>query len=138
MNKYQSLLQKNNVHKILQDSHSPTVENVHIELISIIEQFQQSHGWTMLIAPNHLPNKTELVNAGINLDKVLVLHKKNCPDVLFSAYQALKNDNCAAIVIWEELVSNIDWQLLGSRAQLSATKLYLLNNKTHDHNINLH
>ena len=110
----------------------------HFELIKIIQRYQQCHGWTMLIAPNHLPNKTTMKEAGVNLDKVLVVHKKNCPDVLFSAYQALKNDNCSALVIWEELISEIEWQLLQSRAQSTSTKLYLLNNKTHDQYIELH
>lgn len=112
--------------------------DVHQELIKIISRYQACHGWTLLIAPNHLPNKSTLKAAGINLEKVLILHKKNCPDVLFSAYQAIKNDNCSALVIWEELVSSVEWQLLESRAKTSTTHLYLLNNKTHDQAIKLH
>lgn len=112
--------------------------DVHQELIKIISRYQECHSWTLLIAPNHLPNKAQLKAAGLNLEKVLILHKKNCPDVLFSAYQAIKNDNCSALVIWEELVSNVEWQLLQSRAKTSATHLYLLNNKTHDRAIKLH
>lgn len=112
--------------------------DAHQELIKIISRYQACHGWTLLIAPNHLPNKATLKAAGINLEKVLILHKKNCPDVLFSAYQAIKNDNCSALVIWEELVSSVEWQLLESRAKTSATHLYLLNNKTHDRAIKLH
>lgn len=112
--------------------------DTHQELIKIISRYQYCHGWTLLIAPNHLPNKATLKAAGLNLEKVLIVHKKNCPDVLFSAYQAIKNDNCSALVIWEELVSNVEWQLLHSRAKTSTTKLYLLNNKTHDRAIKLH
>lgn len=112
--------------------------DAHHELIKIISRYQSCHGWTLLIAPNHLPNKATLKAAGINLEKVLIVHKKNCPDVLFSAYKAIKNDNCSALVIWEELVSNVEWQLLESRAKTSATHLYLLNNKTHDRAIRLH
>lgn len=112
--------------------------DAHQELIKIISRYQACHGWTLLIAPNHLPNKSTLKAAGINLEKVLILHKKNCPDVLFSAYQAIKNDNCSALVIWEELVSSVEWQLLESRAKTSTTHLYLLNNKTHDQAIKLH
>lgn len=125
---------------ILQSQMSPVEQEVdeHFELIKIIQRYQQCHGWTMLVSPNHLPNKAHLKEAGINLDKVLVVHKKNCPDVLFSAYQALKNDNCSALVIWEELISDIEWQLLKSRAQTTSTKLYLLNNKTHDRAIEIH
>lgn len=112
--------------------------DAHQELIKIINRYQQCHSWTLLIAPNHLPNKATLKAAGLNLEKVLILHKKNCPDVLFSAYQAIKNDNCSALVVWEELVSSVEWQLLESRAKTSATHLYLLNNKTHDRAIKLH
>jgi cell division inhibitor SulA len=112
--------------------------DAHQELIKIISRYQHCYGWTLLIAPNHLPNKATLKAAGLNLEKVLIVHKKNCPDVLFSAYQAIKNDNCSALVIWEELISTVEWQLLTSRVKNSSTKLYLLNNKTHDHAIKLH
>ena len=134
------------VHKLLNEAESTATYSEQIEqeldahqaLIKIISRYQSCYGWTLLIAPNHLPNKATLKAAGINLEKVLILHKKNCPDVLFSAYQAIKNDNCSALVIWEELVSSVEWQLLESRSKTSATHLYLLNNKTHDPAINLH
>ena len=125
----------------LELNHAENIEqelDAHQELIKIISRYQECHGWTLLIAPNHLPNKATLKAAGLNLEKVLILHKKNCPDVLFSAYQAIKNDNCSALVIWEELVSSVEWQLLESRAKTSSTHLYLLNNKTHDQAIKLH
>ena len=125
----------------LELNHAENIEqelDAHQELIKIISRYQECHGWTLLIAPNHLPNKATLKAAGLNLEKVLILHKKNCPDVLFSAYQAIKNDNCSALVIWEELVSSVEWQLLESRAKTSSTHLYLLNNKTHDRAIKLH
>ena len=125
----------------LELNHAENIEqelDAHQELIKIISRYQECHGWTLLIAPNHLPNKATLKAAGLNLEKVLILHKKNCPDVLFSAYQAIKKDNCSALVIWEELVSSVEWQLLESRAKTSSTHLYLLNNKTHDQAIKLH
>ena len=128
-------------HEQITNDYSQQIEHeldAHQELIKIISRYQGCHGWTLLIAPNHLPNKATLKAAGINLEKVLILHKKNCPDVLFSAYQAIKNDNCSALVIWEELVSSVEWQLLESRAKTSDTHLYLLNNKTHDRAIKLH
>ncbi|NVK23302.1 MAG: hypothetical protein HWE10_00100 [Gammaproteobacteria bacterium] len=110
----------------------------HIELIRIIKRHELCHGWTLLIAPDHLPKKHILVDAGINLDKVLIIHKKNCCDVLFKAYQALKQDNFSALVIWDNLLTESESALLNIKAQHTTTSLYLLHHKAHDPDLIAH
>ena len=110
----------------------------HLELIRIIKRHEQCHGWTLLIAPDHLPNKQILLNAGINLNKVLIIHKKNCCDVLFRAYQSLKQDNFSALVVWDNLLTQNERDLLTIKAEFTTTSLYMLKNKLDDHLINSH
>ena len=108
-------------------------DDPHTELLKIINRHESCYGWTMIIAPNNLPKKSLLVAAGINLEKVLIVQTKDCFDVLFTAYKALKQDNCSALVVWDNLISNNELKLLETIASASATKLYRLNNKTHNH-----
>ncbi len=105
----------------------------HIELIKIIKRFEYCCGWTLLIAPDHLPKKQVLKQHAVNLDKVLIVHKKQCSDVLLTAYQGLKNENCSALVIWDGLISNSEYALLAAKAKTVNTSLYLLNKNLDDH-----
>ena len=104
----------------------------HLELVNIIKRFEYCSGWTLLIAPDHLPKKDVLKRYAVNLDKVLIVHKKHCNDVLFTAYQGLRNENCSALVIWDGLISSSEHALLNAKAKTVNTALYLLNKNTDD------
>ena len=106
--------------------------NSHLELVNIIKRFEYCSGWTLLIAPDHLPRKDVLKKYAVNLDKVLIVHKKHCNDVLFTAYQGLRNENCSALVIWDGLISTSEYALLNAKAKTVNTALYLLNKNTDD------
>ena len=110
----------------------------HIELIRIIKRYEYCHGWTLLIAPDHLPKKDMLIQAGINLDKVLIIHKKHCNDLLFKAYQALRQDNFSALVIWDNLMTDNEVKLLKIKAEYTTTSLYFLNNKAQNQTVIAH
>lgn len=142
-----SLIYNQNVAKTLTTSstfsgeitkHRDNEISQHIELIRIIKRYEHCHGWTLLIAPDHLPKKDVLVDAGINLDKVLIIHKKHCTDVLFKAYQALKQDNFSALVVWDNLLTENEMKLLDIKAEYTTTSLYFLNNKAQDHSVISH
>lgn len=98
----------------------------HLELIKIIKRYEACHGWTLLIAPDHLPNKSVLKSCSVNLDKVLIVHKKHCQDVKLVANQALHHDNCSAVVICNDLIDAQDIEKLRAKAHSQATALYLL------------
>lgn len=107
--------------------------DTHIELIKIIKRFEYCCGWTLLIAPDHLPKKQVLKQHAVNLDKVLIVHKKQCSDVLLTAYQGLKNENCSALVIWDGLINDSEYALLAAKANTVNTSLYILNKNLDDH-----
>ncbi|GHB74331.1 hypothetical protein GCM10008107_24640 [Psychrosphaera saromensis] len=114
------------------DSISKPELSSHLELVNIIKRFEYCSGWTLLIAPDHLPKKDVLKQYAVNLDKVLIVHKKHCNDVLFTAYQGLRNENCSALVIWDGLISKSEYALLNAKAKTVNTALYLLNKNTDD------
>jgi len=100
----------------------------HFELIKIIKRYEFCSGWTLLIAPDHLPKKDVLLACSVNLDKVLIVRKKHCSDVLNCAKRALRHDNCSALVIWDDLLTGLEVSALGQQAQGVGTALYLLDN----------
>jgi len=106
--------------------------NLHYELIKIIKRFEYCSGWTLLVAPDHLPKKEILKRYDVNLDKVLIVHKKHCSDILFTAYQGLRNENCSALVIWDGLITKSEYTLLNAKAKKVNSALYLINKNTHD------
>lgn len=106
--------------------------NLHYELIKIIKRYEYCSGWTLLIAPDHLPKKEILKSYDVNLDKVLIVHKKHCRDILFTAYQGLRNENCSALVIWDGLITKSEYALLNAKAKTVNSALYLINKNTHD------
>ena len=106
--------------------------NLHYELIKIIKRFEYCSGWTLLIAPDHLPKKEILKRYDVNLEKVLIVHKKHCSDILFTAYQGLRNENCSALVIWDGLITKSEYALLRAKAKTVHSALYLINKNTHD------
>jgi len=102
--------------------------DVHFELIKIIKRYEFCVGWTLLIAPDHLPRKDILVSCSVNLDKVLIVRRKHCNRVLDVAKRALKHDNCSAMVIWDDLIAGTEVAELREQAQNVGTALYLLDN----------
>lgn len=106
---------------------------LHFELAKIIRRYEQCSGWTMLIAPEGLPNKQVMQEYQVSLDKVLTIPKKDCSNELATAYQALKFDNCSALVIWDNDLSTTEIKLLLQKARASHTSLYFLRHSAQDH-----
>jgi cell division inhibitor SulA/protein ImuA len=59
-----------------------------------------AHRWLMWIAPPHVPYAPALCAAGVNLDRVMVVHANDHLDVLWAAEQSLRSGNCAAVLAW--------------------------------------
>ena len=106
--------------------------DMHFELIKIIKRYEFCVGWTLLIAPDHLPKKDILVSCSVNLEKVLIVKRKHCNKVLDAAKRALKHDNCSAMVIWDDMISGTEVAELREQAQSVGTALYMLDNRASD------
>lgn len=113
---------------------SKDIIDTHLELIKIIKRYEFSAGWTLLIAPEQLPDKHIMNSCSVNLDKVLTVKRKYCRSAFELAKQAISYDNCAVLVIWDNTISGLELSQIRIKAQENGTALYLLNTKHYDYN----
>lgn len=69
-------------------------------LLPAIRGLSLSGNHVLLIDPPYVPNAVALQQAGIELDRLLVLRTASERDALWSAEQALRNPACGAVLIW--------------------------------------
>jgi len=60
-------------------------------------------GWSMLVAPPHVPYAPALAHAGLDLSRVLVVHSRRDMDTLWAIEQAVRSQTCPAVVGWSQL-----------------------------------
>ena len=75
-------------------------------------------GWIAWIAPPFQPYPPALLQWGINLSRVLIVHPRQENETLWSAEQALSSGNCAAVLIWLNALDDYS----SRRLQLAAEK----------------
>ncbi|WP_394129232.1 cell division inhibitor SulA [Shewanella maritima] len=56
--------------------------------------------WIVLINPPHIHYKQMLANAGVQMDKVLLVHSKDEVETLWATEKALTNGTSSAVVTW--------------------------------------
>lgn len=54
------------------------------------------------VAPPFVPYAPALASAGLDLQRLLVVHAEASADALWSADQALRSGSCAAVLLWAE------------------------------------
>jgi cell division inhibitor SulA len=74
-----------------------------LELLKIIHQCNHKQGWTLLIAPDHIPNKDMLEASSIDSSKLLIIRKKHIVDLEYVLNSALNNGNFAAVITWTDI-----------------------------------
>lgn len=82
------------------------------------EHDREAAGWLAWIAPPFQPYPPALVQWGIDLARVLVVRTREPNEVLWAAEQALSSGNCAAVLLWPDMLSNA----ASRRLQLAAEK----------------
>ena len=73
-------------------------------------------GWIAWVAPPFHPYPPALVQWGIDLSRVLVVHPKTATEALWAAEQALSSGNCAAVLLWSGALNDAS----SRRLQLAA------------------
>ncbi|MBQ4849131.1 SulA-like leucine-rich domain-containing protein [Pseudoalteromonas sp. MMG012] len=96
--------------------------SANLELLNIIHLCNQKHGWTLLIAPEHIPNKSMLERCSIDSSKLLVIKQKHISNLQYVLNEALNNGNFAAVITWTN-VTTAD-QLQNMNLNLSGTELF--------------
>jgi cell division inhibitor SulA/protein ImuA len=75
-------------------------------------------GWIAWIAPPFQPYPPALLQWGINLAHMLLVHPRQGAEALWAAEQALSSGNCAAVLVWSEALDD----KTSRRLQLAAEK----------------
>jgi cell division inhibitor SulA/protein ImuA len=75
-------------------------------------------GWIAWIAPPFQPYPPALLQWGINLARMLIVHPRQGVEALWAAEQALSSGNCAAVLVWSDALDH----RTSRRLQLAAEK----------------
>jgi hypothetical protein len=78
----------------------------------------EKEGWIAWIAPPFQPYPPALLQWGINLAHMLIVHARQGAEALWAAEQALSSGNCAAVLVWPDTLDN----RASRRLQLAAEK----------------
>ena len=65
-----------------------------------IARLQENNRWLCVVAPKRMPSKQLLAQAGIQLNRMLVIHTQVTDDVAKITQKALKLGKCCAVVAW--------------------------------------
>ncbi|RZG05066.1 hypothetical protein EXT48_10165 [Pseudoalteromonas sp. CO348] len=76
-----------------------------LELLKVLHKCQHKQGWTLLVAPDNVPNKSLLESASVDASKLLVIRQKHIYDLEYVLKSAISNGNFAAVVIWTDITS---------------------------------
>ncbi|MEQ2353524.1 hypothetical protein [Pseudoalteromonas piscicida] len=104
-----TLLQPNNsTYYTLNEINNIIVEDeivASLELLKVLHKCQHKQGWTLLVAPDNVPNKSLLESASVDASKLLVIRQKHIYDLEYVLKSAISNGNFAAVVIWTDIAS---------------------------------
>ena len=85
-------------------------------LMPALARLSQGDRWICWVAPPHIPYAPALVNAGIDLSRILLVYPRAQQDGLWAVEQSLRSGNCAAVLAWPTLDDKGIWR----RLQLAA------------------
>lgn len=69
-------------------------------LLPALAQLSRQQRWLAWVAPPHVPYGPALVQAGIDLSRVLLVHPRATADGLWAVEQALRAGSCGAVLAW--------------------------------------
>ena len=91
------------------------------ELLKLLRHSNKQKGWTLLLAPDHVPSKTLLDTCSIDTSKLLVIRQKHLINLEYVLNSALTNGNFSAVVMWTNMM---DTKALNTVTANSTTPLY--------------
>ena len=81
-------------------SESPGSGELRLIANGLAELSHQESRWVAWINPPHVPYAPALLGAGIDIDKVLLIHPRNHKEALWSLEQTLRSGTCSAVLAW--------------------------------------
>lgn len=102
-----------------------------LELLKVLHNCNQQHGWTLLIAPDNVPNKSMLQSCSIDSSKLLVIRQKHLVNLPYVLNSALHNGNFAAVITWTDVINPSQLDMLHI-APSKKTKLFCFSRHVED------
>ncbi|KZN50356.1 SulA-like leucine-rich domain-containing protein [Pseudoalteromonas luteoviolacea] len=81
-------------------------QSINDMLLQILYRCNSKAGWTLLIAPDHVVNKSMLDSYDIDANKLLVLKQRDLINLEHTLDSALSNGNFAAVITWPGILSH--------------------------------
>ncbi len=72
-------------------------------LMPALARLSHEDRWICWVAPPHIPYAPALVNAGVDLSRVLLVHPRARQDGLWAVEQSLRSGRCGAVLAWPTL-----------------------------------
>ena len=69
-------------------------------LLPALQQITGNGQWAALINPPYIPYAPALANAGLDLERLLIVNTGNDPDTLWGAEQLLRSGTFQAVIMW--------------------------------------
>ncbi|MCL1112166.1 MULTISPECIES: cell division inhibitor SulA [Shewanella] len=70
------------------------------QLCSQLASLSQQGRWIVLISPPHIGYKHMLANAGVRMDRILLVHTKDEVETLWAMEKALTSGTSSAVITW--------------------------------------
>ncbi|MFC3032360.1 SulA-like leucine-rich domain-containing protein [Pseudoalteromonas fenneropenaei] len=115
---------------VVQVIHTEDEISASLELLKVLHSCNQKQGWTLLIAPDNVPNKAMLQSCSIDSSKLLVIRQKHLVNLPYVLNSALHNGNFAAVITWTDIVSPSQLDALALTTQ-SKAQLYCFTRTRH-------
>ncbi len=88
-------------------------------LLPALQALSNNNEWVAMIGPPHIPNAPALANAGIVLERLLIVDTDNDADTLWSTEQLLRSGTFSAVINWVEKSSSKQLRRLQLAAEQS-------------------
>lgn len=95
-------------------------------LMPLLAQLSKDDRWFAWIAPPKKMPKQWLIEAGIDINKIIVLQPRGENSALQLAEKALKTGTCHAVISWPDQLNNDEFEQLQSAAKQGSSHAILI------------
>lgn len=115
-------------------STNATDDNFEMRFWSGIARLQEDNRWLCVVAPKQMPNKQRLIQAGIQLNRMLVIHPHANDNIASISEKALKLGKCCAVVSWFDELDKAERNSLIETTQSSNAACIMIKPTAANHN----
>ena len=95
-------------------------------LLPLMAQLSHDQRWLAWVAPPQLLPKAQLIAAGFDLNKIILLKPDAQHDTLSLARQALKSGTCHAVISWFGTLEDKQLSGLAQAAEIGNSRAFLI------------